>query len=43
MNNRQQALINAAKSGRISEIYRLISDGADPFYFDKSERMRLIM
>jgi ankyrin repeat protein len=33
---RQQALIGAAKSGKISEMYRLISSGADPFYFDKN-------
>ena len=33
---RQQALIGAAKSGKIFEMYRLISNGADPFCFDKN-------
>ena len=41
MNNKQQALIAAAKSGRVSEIYQLISDGVDPFYFDKSGKNAL--
>ena len=41
MNNRQQALIDAAKAGRISEMYRLIASGANPFYFDENGKSAL--
>ena len=39
--NKQQKLIEAAKSGHISDLYHLISDGADPFYFDKNNKNAL--
>jgi ankyrin repeat protein len=35
-NKKQEELIEAAKSGRISEMYPLIASGANPFYFDKN-------
>jgi hypothetical protein len=41
MNNKQRALIDAAKSGKISDMYGLISDGGDPFYFDENSRNAL--
>ncbi len=41
MNNKQQELIEAAKSGNISDMYQLISDGADPFYFDENSKNAL--
>jgi ankyrin repeat protein len=40
-NNKQQALMDAAKAGRISEMYRLIASGANPFYFDENGKSAL--
>jgi len=41
MSNKQQALIEAAKSGNVSDMYRLISGGADPFFFDQNNKNAL--
>jgi len=36
MSDKKQALIEVAKSGNISDMYRLISGGAEPFFFDQN-------
>ena len=41
MNNKQQALIDAAKFGKISKMYQLIADGANPFFFDENRKNAL--
>ena len=41
MNKQQHNLINTAKSGKISCLYRLISHGADPFFFDEYHKNAL--
>lgn len=41
MNNKQQELIEVAKSGNISDMYQLISDGTDSVYFDKNSKNAL--
>jgi hypothetical protein len=41
MNNKQQALIDAAKFGKISKMYRLIAGDADPFFFDENGKNAL--
>jgi len=33
--------MDAAKAGRISEMYQLISSGANPFYFDENSKSAL--
>ncbi len=38
---RQQSLINLAKSGKISGMYQLISDGTYPFCFDEHSKNAL--
>lgn len=40
-NKEQEKLIQAAKSGRISDMYSLIASGANPFYFDKNGQTSL--
>lgn len=41
MGDKQKDLINLAKSGKISDMYRLIANGADPFIFDEDEKNAL--
>lgn len=35
MDDKQKDLINFAKEGKISDMYKLIANGADPFIFDQ--------
>jgi ankyrin repeat protein len=39
--NRQLDLVRKARGGKISEMYELIANGADPFYFDRNGKSPL--
>lgn len=41
MDGKQKTLIDAAKLGKILDMYRLIADGADPFIFDQDGKSAL--
>jgi len=41
MDDKQNDLINLAKSGKISDMYKLIANGADPFIFDQDGKNAL--
>lgn len=41
MDDKQKDLINLAKIGKISDMYKLIANGADPFIFDQAGKNAL--
>ena len=41
MDDKQKDLINLAKSGKITDMYKLIANGADPFIFDQARKNAL--
>lgn len=41
MDDKQKDLINFAKAGNISGMYKLIANGADPFIFDQDRKNAL--
>lgn len=41
MNKKQQDLIDAAKTGNISDMYELIASGGNPFIFDENNKNSL--
>ena len=41
MDDKQKILIDAAKLGKIMDMYKLIAEGADPFVFDQDGKSAL--
>lgn len=41
MDDKQKDLINLAKLGKITDMYKLIANGADPFIFDQAGKNAL--